>query len=582
MYIERVPNRNSPPAVLLRESWREGTRTRKRTLANLSDWPEERIEALRQVLKGATVVSNNPGNGSDNPFEIVRSRPHGHVAAVLATLRKLGVHKLLDAKPSRMRELVIAMVVARIIAPSSKLATARELAHETLASTLGELLGVGDANADELYAALDWLLERQEKLERALCKRHLRSDVFALYDLSSTYFEGRTCRLAKLGHSRDGKKNKLQIVFGLLCDGAGRPVAVEVFEGNTGDPKTVGAQVRKLRERFDLQNIVLIGDRGMLTQARIREDLATVDGFEWITALRAPAIQKLVEGGSFQLSLFDDRELAEIRSPDYPGERLVVCRNPLLAAERTRKRQELIEATKAQLDKIVAAVQRKRNPLVGRAEIGLRVGRVLGRFKMAKHFALDISKRSLRYTLREERIAQEAALDGFYVVRTSVPAKVMGTEQVVAAYKSLSKVERAFRSYKSVDLKVRPIHHRLENRVRAHVLLCMLAYYVEWHMRERLAPILFDDHDKANAARRRRSVVAPAQRSKAALRKAGQKRTDDDFPVHSFRTLLTDLATLTKNLIQPNLAGAKPFEQHATPTLLQQRAFDLLEVSYRL
>lgn len=578
MYIERVPNRSSPPAILLRESFREGARTRKRTLANLSDWPEERIEALRHVLKGGRVDATNLREA----FDIIRSRPHGHVAAVLASLRKLGLHDIIASKPSRLRDLVLAMIVARIIAPTSKLATARELGHDTLASTLGEVLGVADASPDELYAALDWLLERQEHIERALCERHLRSGVFALYDLTSTYFEGHTCPLAKLGHSRDGKRDKAQIVFGLLCDDAGRPIAVEVFEGNTGDPKTVGAQVTKLRERFGLQNVVLIGDRGMLTEARIREDLAGVEGFEWITALRAPAIQRLVEGGSLQLSLFDERDLAEIHSPDYPNERLVVCRNPLLATERARKRVELLEATKAELDKVVAATQRRRNPLVGKAEIGLRVGRVLGRFKMAKHFALHIGERSLRYELRQERIAQETALDGFYVVRTSVPQEVMSAEQVVAAYKSLSSVERAFRSYKSVDLKVRPIHHRLEGRVRAHVLLCMLAYYVEWHMRDRLAPILFDDHDKHDAQRRRASIVAPAQRSRAALQKAGRKRTEDDLPVHSFRSLLTDLATLTKNLIQPKLEGAEPFEQHAVATPLQQRAFDLLEVSYRL
>jgi hypothetical protein len=578
MYIERVPNRSSPPAILLRESFREGSRTRKRTIANISDWPEDKIEALRHVLKGGRV----DGTNLPEAFEILRSRPHGHGAAVLASLRKLGLHNLIHPRPSRSRSLVLAMLVARIIAPTSKLATAREIGNDTLASTLGEILGVADASPDELYAALDWLLERQGSIERALCERHLRTGVFALYDLTSTYFEGRACPLAKLGHSRDGKKDKLQIVFGLLCDDEGRPVAVEVFEGNTGDPKTVSSQIRKLRERFGIENVVLIGDRGMLTEARIREDLAGVEGFEWITALRAPAIFKLVEGGWLQLSLFDERNLAEIRSPDYPNERLVVCRNPLLAVERTRKRQELIEATKAELDKAVAAVQRRRNPLVGKAEIGLRVGRVLGRFKMAKHFELHIGERSLRYTLRNERIAREAALDGFYVVRTSVPEKVMAAEQVVAAYKSLSNVERAFRSCKSVDLKVRPIHHRLEGRVRAHVLLCMLAYYVEWHMRRLLAPILFDDHDKDHADHYRKSIVAPAQRSTAALAKVRRKRTHDGFPVHSFQSLLSDLATLTKNLIQPKLKGAEPFEQYATPTPLQQRAFDLLDVSYRL
>jgi hypothetical protein len=578
MYIERVPNRDSPPAILLRESFREGKRTRKRTIANLSHWPAERIEALRHVLKGGRVSSAR----LEDAFDILRSRPHGHVAAVLATLRKLGLHSILDPQPSRRRDLVLAMLVARIIDPCSKLATARELSDETLSTSLGEILGIADASADELYAALDWLLERQQPIEAALARGQLSTDRFALYDLTSTYFEGRTCPLAKLGHSRDGKKDKLQIVFGLLCDGDGCPVAVEVFEGNTGDPKTVATQLTKLRERFGLDQVVLIGDRGMLTEARLRDEVSPVEGYAWITALRAPAIQKLVEGGHLQLSLFDQRDLAEISSPDYPNERLVVCKNPLLATERTRKREELLQATERELDKIVAAIRRSRRPLRGKAAIGLQVGRVLGRYKMAKHFLLEIADDGFKYSRRAQRIAQEAALDGFYVIRTSVPKQVMDPEDVVVAYKSLSTVERAFRSYKTVDLKVRPIHHHLAERVRAHVLLCMLAYYVEWHLRERLAPILFDDHDKDDAWRRRESVVAPAQRSRAALHKARRKRTNDDLPVHSFRSLLEDLATLTKNRIQPKVEGAEAFEQYAVPTPLQQRAFELLEVSYRM
>jgi len=536
MYIERVPNRDSPPAILLRESFREGGRTRKRTIANLSHWPVDRVEALRHVLRGGRV----DGTSLREAFDILRSRPHGHVAAVLATMRKLGLHDIIDPTECRARNLVLAMGVARIIDPTSKLATAREPGDETPASTLGEIRGVADASADELYAALDWLLERQERIESALAERHLRTGVFALYDLTSTYFEGRCCPLAKLGHSRDSKKDKRQIIFGLLCDSDGRPVAVEVFEGNTADPKTVSAQVAKLRERFHLEHVVLIGDRGMIPDARIRDN------------------------------------------PDHPNERLVVCRNPLLAVERSRKRVELLAATEHEINRVVAATRRRRNPLRGKAEIGLRVGRVLNRYKMAKHFEVKIDDDSLSSSRREERIAQEAARDGFYVVRTSVPQEVMGAEQVVAAYKSLSKVERAFRSYKSVDLKVRPIHHRLADRVRAHVLLCMLAYYVEWHMRERLEPLLFDDHDPQGAARRRKSIVAPAPRSTAALRKARRKRTDHDLPVHSFRSLLTDLATLTKNRIQPRLEGAEAFEQCAAPTSVQQRVFDLLEVSYRM
>jgi hypothetical protein len=578
MYIERVPNRSSPPAILLRESFREGDRTRKRTIANLSHWPADRIESLRAVLKGGSASTAR----LEDAFDIVRSLPHGHVAAVLGTLRKLGVHTLIDRAPSRRRELAVAMIAARVIDPCSKLATARELDGETLSTSLGDVLGVTDANADELYATLDWLLARQQSIEAALAKRHLARDGFALYDLTSSYFEGRTCPLAKLGHSRDGKKDRLQIVFGLLCDGDGRPIAVEVYDGNTADPKTLATQIEKLRQRFGLEHVVLIGDRGMITDARIREELDPLEGYAWITALRAPAIQKLVEGGQLQLSLFDQRELAEITSPDYPKERLVVCKNPLLAAERRRKRQELLEATERELNKVIAAIKRTRRALRGKAEIGLRVGRVLGQYQMAKHFKLKIGDDHFSYLRREEAIAQEAALDGFYVIRTNVPAEVMHAQHVVAAYKSLSRVERAFRSFKTVDLKVRPIHHRLAERVQAHVLLCMLAYYVEWHMRERLAPVMFDDHDPEGAWRRRKSIVAPAKVSEAAERKAHTKRTDDDLPVHSFRSLLEDLATLTKNRIQPKVPGTEAFNQFAVPTKVQQRAFELLEVSYRM
>ena len=385
--------------------------------------------------------------------------------------------------------------------------------------------------------------------------------------------------MAKLGHSRDGKKDKLQIVFGLLCDVAGRPIAVEVFEGNTGDPKTVSSQIKKLRERFGLERLVLIGDRGMLTEARIREDLAAHDGLEWITALRAPAIKKLVQDGSLQLSLFDERDLAEIKDPRFPGERLIVCKNPLLAAERARKRRELLSATERELDKLVRATMRNNRPLHGKAAIGMRVGRVLGRFKMAKHFHVEIDDRHLRYARNESRILEEAALDGFYVIRTRIPSEVMEPEHVVAAYKGLSVVERAFRSFKTVDLKVRPIHHRLADRVRAHVFLCMLAYYVEWHMREKLAPMLFDDDDKQHANSKRESIVRPAQRSSAAEAKAHTKRTVDGFPVHSFQTLLEDLATIAKNRIQSTVPGAPVFDHTTKPTALQQRALNLLGAS---
>jgi hypothetical protein len=578
MYIERVPNRSSPPAILLRESFREGDVVRKRTIANLSDWPPGKIEALRAVLRGKALGSAP----LDEAFDIVRSRPHGHVAAVLGSLRNLGLHTVLSEERCLERELVLAMIVARILEPRSKLATARGLDEETKFSTLGELLGVEGADEDALYAAMDWLLPRQADIEAALARRHLSDGTLVLYDVTSTYFEGRTCSLAKLGHSRDGKKDKLQIVFGLLCNAEGCPIAVEVFEGNTGDPSTLKVQVEKVRTRFGLKRIVFVGDRGMITEARIREDLAPIEGLAWISALRAPAIQNLVETKALQLSIFDTKDLAEITAPSFPDERLIVCKNPLLAEERARKRRDLLDATERELEKVVAATRRTKRPLKGKDNIGLRVGRVLGRFKMAKHFRLHITETSLRFERDHEKIASEAALDGIYVVRTTVPRDVLDAAHTVGAYKSLSRAERAFRSYKTVDLKVRPIHHRLADRVRAHVLMCMLAYYVEWHMRRRLAPLLFDDHDKAAAEASRTSIVGPAERSASALDKARTKRTDDGAPVHSFQTLLRDLGTIVKNRIQPRIEDAPAFDRVTRPTKLQQRALDLLGVSLHL
>jgi transposase len=577
MYLETVPNRTSRPAVLLREGWREQGKIRKRTLANLSDWADDRLEALRAVLKGDLSFR---AAAAPRPFDIVRTRPHGHVVAALGTLRRSGLDTLLAARRSPQRERVLGMIVARILAPRSKLATARGLADETLSSTLGEVLGLEACTEDELYEAMDWLVPRQEKIEAALAKRHLGERTLALYDLTSTYFEGRRCPLARFGHSRDGKRDKLQIVFGVLTNAEGCPVAVEVFAGNTADPKTLGAVVGKLRERFGLERIVLVGDRGMITNARIREDLQT-PGIEWITALRAPQIQALRDAGSLQLSLFDQRDLAEISDPTYPGERLIACRNPLLAEERARKRGELLEATERELKKIELATQRSRRPLVGKAAIALRVGRVLGRFKMQKHFRLEITDASFSFERDQPRIDREAALDGIYVVRTTVPGEVLSGERVVESYKGLSVVERVFRCLKTVDLKVRPIHHHLEDRVRSHVFLCLLAYYVEWHMRRALAPLLFDDDDRAQARAARRSVVAPAERSARAKRKATTKRTDDGGPVHSFQTLLEDLATIAKNRIQPTDSSAPAFDVITRPTPFQQRALDLLGVSLR-
>jgi transposase len=569
MYIDTVPNRNSPPAVLLRESSRVGNKIIKRTLANLSDWPAPQVDLLRRVLKGEALLSPSQA------LQIERSLPHGHVAAALGTLRRIGLESDLAPSACPERDLVCAMIVARILAPGSKLATARGLHEQTASSSLGALLGLELVDEDYLYAAMDWLLPRQARIEDKLAARHLQPATVVLYDVTSTYFEGRRCPLAQYGHSRDERPGNLQIVFGLLTNPEGCPVAVEVFEGNTADPKTVAGQIRKLRQRFELQQVVIVGDRGMLTSARIREDLQSEEGVRWITALRAPQIQQLAADGNLQLSLFDQQDLAEIQHPAYPGERLIACRNPLLAEERKRKREELLTATEKQLEKIRAATQRKRRPLRGKKEIGLAVGKVLGRYKMGKHLQLTIEEDRFDWQRKPASIEREAALDGIYVIRTSVPASDLTGQQVVATYKSLSTVERAFRSMKSVDLKVRPIHHHHPERVKAHVFLCMLAYYVEWHMRRVLAPLLFDEEDHEAAQTQRSSIVAPAQRSLSAQQKALSQQTADGFPVHSFRTLLPDLATLTRNRVR---MGEQLFDMLATPTALQERAFELLQV----
>jgi transposase len=572
MYIERVPNRNSPPAILLRESYREGKRVRKRTLANLSHWPEPLIENVRVLLRGGSAVGTFA-----EAFEVVRSRPHGHVAAVLGTLRRLGLERVIAPEPTRERDLVIAMVVARVIEPRSKLATARGLNTDTLHHSLAEELGLEDADEDRLYGAMDWLLARQQDIEATLAARHLENGALVLYDVTSSYFEDRACSLARLGHARDGKKGKLQIVFGLLCNRDGCPVAV--FAGNTGDPSTLGTQIETLRTRFALSRVVLVGDRGMLTDARLREEIKPIDGLEWISALRAPAIRQLIDAGALQRSLFDRQHLPEITSPDYPGERLIVCKNPLLAEERARKREDLLQATEHELDKIVAATKRPQRRLQGKDKIALRIGRVIAKFKVAKHFALDITDEAFAYRRNAQRIAEEAALDGLDVIRTSVFAHALNGEQTVRAYKGLSVLEQAFRSYKTPDLKVRPIYHYLAERVCAHVFLCMLAYYVEWHMRDALAPMLFDDEDRAGGEARRASIVAPAKPSASAEHKARTKRTLDGQPVHSFQTLLADLATIVKNRIHPKIPGAEPFDQTTRPTPLQEQALTQLRRS---
>ncbi len=572
MYIESVPNRSSPPAILLRESYREGGKVKKRTIVNLTRWPPALIEGLRCLLKGGTAVPR-----FEDAVDIVRSLPHGHVAAVLGTLRKLGLETLIDPKPSPRRDQVLAMIVARILEPASKLATARRLAEATAVSTLGEILDA-DLDEDELYAAMDWLLERQDRIEQGLAERHLEEGCLVLYDLTSVWMEGRSCPLAKRGHSRDGKRGKLQIEFGLLCDRDGCPVSVEVFPGNTADPATLASQIATVRERFSLSKVVLVGDRGMLTEARIREEVKPA-GLDWISALRGPAIRALVEAGEVEMSLFDERDLVEITSDAYPGERLMVCRNPLLAADRARKRSELLAATEALLEAIAAATRRKKRRLTGKEKIGERVGKVIGRYKMAKHFTWFIDDEGVFTWQRDDAsIAAEARLDGLYVIRTSLPQTQLDGPGTVRAYKRLSSVERAFRSLKTVDLKVRPVFHRTEPRVRAHVLLCMLAYYVEWNMRQKLKPVLFDDEDAEGAEALRRSVVAPAKVSISAQAKAATRETPDGDPVHSFRTLIDDLATITRNTVMPPLPDAKPFQVTTRPTPLQTKILNLLGV----
>jgi hypothetical protein len=574
MYVAVVPNRSSRPAILLRESYRDGAKVKNRTLANLSEWPPERIETLRAALRGDKLVPAGEG------LEIVRALPHGHVAAALGIARRIGLDQLLPDGPERRRNLALALIVARLIDPAAKLATARALDEATATNSLGATLGLGEVNVKEAYAALDWLSMAQPSIETALARRHLSDGTLVLYDVSSSYVEGRCCELARFGHSRDSRPDKMQIVFGLLCAADGCPVAIEVFEGNTGDPSTLGNQIAKLKERFGLKRVVMVGDRGMITQARIEEELKPA-GLDWITALRAPAIQHLAaEDGPLQLSLFDERDLAEIESPDFPGERLVVCKNPALAEERKRKRDELLDATEQDLKDIQARIVRKRQPLHGADKIGLAVGALLGRRKVAKHFRITITDDQLSFTRDHAAIATEAALDGFYVLRTSVPADALNTADTVRAYKSLANVERAFRSLKTVDLDIRPIFHWVSPRVRAHVFLCMLAYHLEWHMRQALAPILFDDHDRAAGEALRTSPVAKARPSPAAKRKAKTKRTDDGLPVHSFRTLLADLATLTRNTVRCGKSPAMALL--ARPTQIQQRAFDLLGVKSQL
>jgi hypothetical protein len=574
MYVARVPNRGSPPAVLLRESYREAGKVKNRTLANLSRWPGWQVDALAQVLKGVP-----PAASAAEAFEITRSLPHGHVAAVPGTIRELGLEELIDPAGSRQRDLVTAMIVAAVIDGSSKLATARGLRAETAASSLGAVLGLEACDEDELYQAMDWLLPRQQQIEDTLAARHLAGGTLVLYDVSSAAFEGRTCPLGQIGHPRDGVRGRLQIVYGVLTTAEGIPVAVEVFKGATGDPATLASQVKKLKARFGLAHVALVGDRGMLTKARIKDDVKPAE-LDWITALRGPSIRALMTDGAIQPTLFDDTDMAEITHPDYPGERLIACHNPFLEAERARKRGELLDATEAELQKIDQATRRARRPLHGKDTIALAVGKVINKKKVAKHFIVEIADDHLSWRRDEQKITDEAALDGIYVIRTSLPAAVLGADGAVQSCKDLENVERVFRGL-NTDLLIRPIRHRRAARVRAHVLIRMLAYYLTWHMQQKLAPVLFKDDDPAAGRAARPSPVAPARRSPSALAKIAAKTTPDGEPVHSFATLLADLATITASRIQP-ADGLPAFTIITTPTPVQQRALGLLGISHRL
>ena len=574
MYIESVPNRDSPPAVLLRESYREDGKVRKRTLANLSCLSTEVIEGLRVLLRGGVAVPS-----AEEVFTVERTLPHGHVAAVLGSARGSGASNWFGSAPQELQPVLLAMLVARVIEPASKLATHRQLHDDTASTSLGRVLGVGQCDADDLYRALDWLHEAQPAIERRLARQHLVGATLVLYDLTSTWLTGRCCELAARGHSRDGKRDDPQIVFGLVCTAQGCPIAVEVFKGNTADPATVAAQVTKLKERFGIERLAWVGDRGMLTSARI-EQVLKPQGMDWVSSLRAPQIAQLVqEHGPFQPSLFDERNLLELNSQHFPGERLVVCRNPLLAQERARKRLELLGATEADLTKIAAATQRARNPLRGQDLIALRVGRVIERFHMAKHFTLAITDTTLTFERKTDAIEAEAAMDGLYVIRTSLPAAQLDANATVAAYKSLAHVERAFRSIKTVDLNVRPVFHYNEQRVRAHVFLCMLAYYVEWHMRARLKPMLFDDEQLDVASAARVSAVAKALRSEHAKAKDASKTAEDGLPLHSFRTLLKDLGTLAYNITHTRASPETKIVLTTRPTEIQAKAFALLALN---
>ena len=563
MHIDIVPNRNSKPTILLRESYREGGKVKKHTLANLSKLSMDQVQLFRQVLKGEQLIS------ADALFDVSSSQLHGHIQAVRTAMKRLRIDNLIASRCTRERDLVVAMVVARILEPESKLATTRWW-HTT---TLPDDLGVADATEDDLYQAMDWLVERQGKIEKKLAARHLEEGGLVLYDLSSSYFEGVACPLAMRGYNRDKKKGKLQVNYGLLTDQRGCPVSISVFPGNSGDPKTLLPQVTKIKEQFKLDSLVLVGDRGMISQKQI-DKLSGIEGIDWITALRGGQISKLMQDGTINMSLFDERDLYEFTHRDFPGERLVVCCNPLMAERRVRTRQSLIEATVQELEKVRGMVKRGR--LKAKEKIGVRVGKVVNKYKVAKHFQLVIEEGQFSYHLLPEKVAEEAAMDGLYVIRTSLSKEQMTGEEAVRSYKRLANVERAFRSLKGIDLKVRPIYHHLEDRVRAHIFLCMLAYYVEWHMKEAWRELLFSDEDQE--AKLTRDPVAPAKRSAQALKKVHSRTLDNGTETHSFHTLLMDLATIVRNTCQRKEGGAgEPrFTMTTTPNAKQKRALELL------
>ena len=573
MYIERVPNRNSPPAVLLRESYREGKKVKKRTIANLSKLPDEVVDNLKLALKGASAIKTEQ---LPSEFEIIRSLPHGHVSAVLKILKQLGLDRLIDGENTRKRSLVEAMIVARILNPASKLATGRGFDSNTCTSSIGQVLGIENVSKNELYETLDYLLSKQTKIEEKLAEKHLIDGSLILYDVTSTYVEGEHCPLAQYGYNRDKKKGKAQIIFGLICDRSGCPIAVEVFEGNVLDSQTLSLQIEKVKNRFKIDKIVWISDRGILTDKNINELIKNKENLDWITALTKPQIRKLAETEGMQFGIFDQRNLMEMRSDLYPNERLILCRNPLVAEKNKIKRAELIKKTSLELDKIVEATNREKRKLKGKEKIGLRVGKIINKFKVGKYFDTEISEENLIYKTKDEIICEEEKLDGIYVIRTSVAETEMDSFETVKNYKSLSKVEQAFRCYKTIDLNVRPIYHYKSERVKAHIFLCMLAYYVEWHMKEKLKSVLFEDEEIEKINEETLNFV----RSEGAKEKEGKKKNNFNDVVHSFRTLLEDLGTITLNKIKVNLSGKIiEFEKVTTPTKLQEKIFKLLGIS---